>query len=212
MSVARSVPELSRAKIAALDERDGEREAQVGVGREAGDVRSSRRARPCSPRAGTAGRPATGRSSPAGAASAGTSGARPRRPGRGGLGSRRDRLRLAGSRPRRRRPPPRACGPVLSRKTSSSVGWWSCRSASSIPAASSSRSTPWRPLWPGARRTETASPSRLELRAALAEAAHHLDEPVAVGRIGGHRLDGRLADLGLELPPACPRRRSCRGR
>ena len=56
MSVARSVPELSSAKIAALDERDREREAQVGVGREAGDVRSSRRARRCSPRAGTAGR------------------------------------------------------------------------------------------------------------------------------------------------------------
>ena len=38
MSVARSVPVLSSENVAALDERDREREADVGVGREAGDV------------------------------------------------------------------------------------------------------------------------------------------------------------------------------
>ena len=197
MSVARSVPELSRAKIAPWMNGHREREAQVGVGREARDVRGRvepRRVHREQEQREDHRRDDRGRL--------------PDRAQEGAPGDLRDLSRRAGphagtascspvatSAPS---PAPSSLRPVLARKTSSRVGACSWRSARSMPSESSSRTTACEAVVAGREPDRDGLPAGVELPAPGAEAAHHLDQPRAVGRIGRGRLDRGLADLGLE--------------
>ena len=189
----------------ALHERDGEREGEVRVRREARAGAWPTGGRSSSPRAGAAGRRAGRRRSPAGARCARPTVARADRPARRSPRSRRLERELglffllarAFSSER----------PVLARKTSSSDGWCSWRFSTLRPSASSARTISARSASPVAG--EPRHPGR---GARLAEPREDRGGALLVLEVGRHDLDGRPPDLRLQLRPEFPRRRSGRGR
>ena len=175
---------VDRREQRALDERERDREVQIGVGREAGDVR--RRVQPADVDPHQDQREEHGRDDHRGLAQ-----------------------RLQDRAPRHlegllRRSRPHdlfrhdfvgsSLRPVLFRKTSSSEGWCSCRSATARSAASSARTTATRSS-PLSSRTAAAPGGAGTTRP---EAAQHVGDRVAVRAVGGHGLDRRAPDLGLQ--------------
>ena len=151
-----------------LDEGDGDREVQVGVGREAGDLR--RRAQPARVDRQQEEREDERRDDQRGLAQRAAHRAprRRSRPGGRALRSRRHGLLSAAASPSS--PAPSSERPVLARKTSSSDGECSCRCASAIPArverahdvgqllGALARGAPRRP-WASARRARRSGAS-----------------------------------------------------
>ena len=197
MSVARSVPELSRAKIAPWMNGTASAKLEVGVGREAGDVR--------------------GRVEPRRVHREQEQREDHRRDDRGRLADRAQEGPSCDLGDLSRRAGPHAgtasCSPVA---TSAALA----RALELAPGLGEEdvveggrvqlqvgqvdalgvelADDRLEAVMAGREPDRDGLPAGVELPAPGAEAAHHLDQPRAVGRIGRGRLDRGLADLGLE--------------
>ena len=108
-------------------------------------------------------------------------------------------------------PGPSSVRPVLARNTSSRLGAWSCRCSTCSSSASSARTTSASPnSSPASRTASDFGETWVEL--AELRSSTSRDERRRCSRIGGHDLDRRLGRSPPSARPACPRRRSGRGR